>query len=248
MPLAKGKVSMPATIAPKNVSYKNGNKKIPTALFLPTTGKSEKLVILAYGSDGLMDKWKAMLEAFARDLAQAGIAAAIPDYFASTGTRAGDLNPKDFDRYALQIMKGQDTWVATLKTGVRELAQPAIVPGIQPARVGLLGFSLGGYLCAQAAAGIPAMVLFYTPIFLGLKIPDRLKTRVEMHYGNADWLTTPDRDGKGVQAALQQAGATITNLHLYDQATHGFAGTDVANTEAQKTSKERTVKFFAANL
>lgn len=239
---------MPATIAPKNVSYKNGNKQIPTALFLPTNGKSEKLVILAYGSDGLMDKWKAMLEAFARDLAQAGIAAAIPDYFASTGTRAGDLNPTEFDRYAMQIMQGQATWVATLKTGVRELAQPAIVPGIQPARVGLLGFSLGGYLCAQAAAGIPAMVLFYTPIFLGLKIPGPVKTKVEMHYGTGDRLTPPKPAGEGVKAALEQAGATITNLHLYTNATHGFAGTDPANTDAQKTSKERTVKFFAANL
>ena len=167
MPLAKGKVSMPAKIAPKNVSYKNGNKQIPTALFLPTNGKSEKLVILAYGSDGLMDKWKAMLEAFARDLAQAGIAAAIPDYFASTGTRAGDLNPKDFDRYALQIMKGQDTWVATLKTGVRELAQTAIVPGIQPARVGLLGFSLGGVSVCAGGRGNPGDGAVLHPDFSG---------------------------------------------------------------------------------
>ena len=243
---------MPATIVPKNVTYKSAAQSIPTALFLPASGTSDKLVILAYGSDGLIDnkngKWKTMLEKFARDLAQAGIAAAIPDYFASTGTGAGALKPDNLESYTLQIMQGQANWVAALKDGVSALAKPALVPGIQPARVGLLGFSLGGYLCAQAAAGVPAMVLFYTPVFLGLKVPGPLTTKVEMHYGTDDRLTSPNRDGQGVQAALQQAGATVMNLHLYDKATHGFAGSAKANKEAHKKSKDLTLKFFAANL
>ena len=209
-------------------------------------------VILAYGSDGLIDnengKWKSMLEEFARDLAQAGIAAAIPDYFASTGTRPGDLDPRQFDSYALKIMQGQASWVAALKAGVSQLAKPALVPGIQPARVGLLGFSLGGYLSAQAAVGIPAMVLFYTPYFPGLNIPGPLTAKVELHYGTADRLTTLARDGQGVQAELQKGGATVLNVHSYPSATHGFAGEDDSNKDAQKKSKERTLKFFAANL
>jgi dienelactone hydrolase len=239
---------MPATIVPKSVSYQSGGKSIPTALFLPTTGQSDKLVILAYGSDGLIDKWKMMLEEFARDLAQAGIAAAIPDYFASTGTRAGDLNPRNPDSYVLQIVKGQATWLAALQAAVSELAKPTIIPGIQPARVGLLGFSLGGYLCAQAAPAVPAMVLFYAPLMSGLHVTSPVSTRVEMHHGGQDPLLSYERDAKGIQNALRQAGATVKLWPAYTGANHGFVGFDPANLKARQLSKRRTLAFFAANL
>jgi len=243
---------MPPSPGSTTVSYRSGNTNIPVGLFLPASGRSDTLVILAYGSDGLVNNnhgsWKTMIEKFAEELAQRGLAAAIPDFFASTGTRPGDLDPGRPGAYLDQILAKRGDWLVALRDGMNELSNPAVIPGVNPARVGLLGFSLGGYLCAQLAQRAKAMVLFYAPWMDGVRVSGPLSTKVEMHHGEQDPLLPYSSNAVLIQKALETAGASVQLWPAYPGANHGFVGNDTANQKAHDLSQQRTLDFFQANL
>jgi len=135
------------------ITYQSNNKAITTEVFKPVGSQNGGLIILAYGSDGLVDNnngaWKAMIEGYAADLATRGFTAAIPNYFESTGTLPGQLDVNDSVTYAKQIAVNRDKWQKTLHDAAVELVKPTVLQGTDASRVGLLGFSLGGLTCAR---------------------------------------------------------------------------------------------------
>ena len=65
-------------------SYISGTKSIPAELFQPSSGWAGGVVVIAYGSDGLIDNqhgpWATMIRQYASDLAGKGLTAMIPDF------------------------------------------------------------------------------------------------------------------------------------------------------------------------
>jgi len=234
-----------------NTTYSSGGKNIPTSIELPTGPANGGLVILAYGSDGLVDnangQWKTMIEDCARQLASAGFVAAIPEYFERTGTRAGDLDPTDVARYTVQVLGNQDAWAQTLGDAVTELPKLAALSGINPARIGFIGYSLGGYLCARTAQSVSALSLYSSPFLMGLGSTSPLSTRVEIHHGSEDFLSYT-ANAVLLQKALTARGAACQLWPEYPGATHGFDSSDpadaAANALARSTSLARTLAFF----
>src|SRR5215208_8033834 len=104
-----------------------------------------------------------MMGGYAQDLAARGVFALMPDYFARTGTQHGGAA-------GAEIAENQDAWAAAL---VDSVAYARTIPGVDGSRIGMLGFSLGGYLClrARAAAKPKALVEYFAPVFKGIGAP-----------------------------------------------------------------------------
>lgn len=119
-------------------SYLSGGKKIAVETFLPADTKQHPAVIVLYGSGGLLHG-KGEITAFARQLAERGMAAYLIHYFDRTGTLiAGDKS----------IAANTDVWLATVKDGVDFISRQ---PQVRPGPMGAFGYSLGAFLTVGAA-------------------------------------------------------------------------------------------------
>jgi carboxymethylenebutenolidase len=157
--------------------------------------------------------------------------ALIPHYFDRTGTAMAD------DR---AMARDFEAWMETVADAVTYASGR---PNVDPARIGLLGFSLGGYLALSLATRdtrIKAVVEF----FGGL--PDLLAG------GAARLPPDPDparrrRPGRPGDRGAQAPGALEENnvpheVHIYRGAGHVFLGADGVD------SGRRTRAFFDAHL
>lgn len=119
-------------------SYLSGGKKIQVETFLPAEAKQHPAVVVLYGSGGLLHG-KGDMDAFARQLAQRGMAAYLIHYFDRTGTLiAGDKS----------IAADSAVWQATVKDGIDFISQQ---PQVRPGAMGAFGYSLGAFLSVGAA-------------------------------------------------------------------------------------------------
>jgi dienelactone hydrolase len=183
--------------------------------------------------------WKTMLRGYAEALATRGLFALIPDYFARTGTK------HDGSPFAV-IATNRDEWSTAL---VDAVAHARTVRRVDASRIGLLGFSRGGHLClhARAAARPTALVEYFAPMFDGIG-PAGSVPHAQIHHGTKDELPATQFANAGViEGILKREGPDVT-LFSYKDAKHGFAGKDLANTNAAALSKTRTVAFFGTHL
>lgn len=119
-------------------SYLSGGKKIVVETFLPADTKRHPAVIVLYGSGGLVNG-KGEITAFARQLAERGMAAYLIHYFDRTGTLiAGDKS----------IAANSKIWHDTVKDGIDFISQQ---PQVRPDAIGIFGYSLGAFLSVGAA-------------------------------------------------------------------------------------------------
>lgn len=211
-------------------------------LYTPAGTATAGLVVMAYGTDGFVDNlhgpWKTMMRGYAEDLASRGVFAIIPNYFAKTGT-AHDGSAGN------QIFSKRNDWGAAL---VDTVTVARAIPRVDPARIGMLGFSLGGYLCllARAVAKPKALVSFFAPIFDGIG-PAGSVSIAQIHHGKKDAPPTGVENAAEIKRILKLEHTGV-EVFEYDDATHGFAGTTAADKKAAADSKATTVKFFATRL
>ncbi len=127
-----------SSIREAQISYLSGGKKIQVETFLPADEKQHPAVVVLYGSGGLLHG-KGEITAFARQLAQRGMAAYLIHYFDRTGTLiAGDKS----------IAAESEVWLATVKDGIAFISQQ---PQVRPGPIGMFGYSLGAFLTVGAA-------------------------------------------------------------------------------------------------
>jgi len=191
-----------------------------------------------------------MVRAYASDLAAKGFTAIIPDYFLTTGTVPGTI---DYQRDGAQVvLRNRDTWASGLNDAV---SHAKTLAGIDPNRIGLLGFSLGGHLGLRLRSSLNVLVEFFAPVLDGIgagRPGSRLQ--VQIHHGRIDAATRAgdllvpfEANAIPIAQELQSEGISA-DLHDYVGAGHGFVGTDAANTSAATQSRARTVAFFASHL
>lgn len=230
-------------MTPTPTTIPSGTVKIPGELYSPPGPASTGLVVIAYGTDGFEDTangpWKTMIRGYAEDLAKRGFFALIPDYFRKTGTTpgipAGDV-----------IRTKHGDWEQAL---VDTVAHARTLARVDPARIGLLGFSLGGYLCLsiRAAAKPRALVEYFAPQFDGIGPAGRVP-HAQIHHGeDDDSPATHFANAAAIEVILKREKTAVT-VFPYKGAGHGFAGRDKANVDAATLSKKRTLSFFATHL
>lgn len=121
--------------------------QVPVRYFLPAASCSSPAVVILHGIDG-GTRYNSKYEEIGRGLAAKGYAAFIVYYY------NGQPNVPRPDPYGrmLPAPEAFAPWVDTAKASV-EFAQS--FPGVDPARVGVLGLSLGGFVGTSAAANNP---------------------------------------------------------------------------------------------
>jgi dienelactone hydrolase len=220
------------------VNIPSGPSTIPGELYKPPGRPTSGAVIIAYGTHGWTAPWTAMLRGYAEDLAGRGVVGLMPDYFARTGTQHGGAA-------GAEIANNQDEWAAAL---VDSVAFARAQPGVDGSRIGMLGFSLGGYLClrARAAAKPKALVEYFAPAFDGIGAAGSVQLS-QIHHGTSDRPPTEFANATRIAGILKLERTDVT-VFEYKNATHGFAGTSAADTTAAADSKDSTLKFFETRL
>jgi dienelactone hydrolase len=222
-------------------SFPSGKHTVPVKIVAPSTPARGAAIVVVHGSDGLVDNehgpWAMMMRGYATALASRGFTALIPDYFTVTGTKLGTVDLQT-------ILTHRAVW----QTAIADAASHArTLAGVDPSRIGLLGFSLGGHLCARARATAKGLVLFFAPILDGIGPSSTPTLRAQIHHGQADRLVEFEANAPLISEALRKGGASST-VFAYPGAGHGFTGADPSNTKARTDSQESTVRFFDSLL
>lgn len=233
---------------PTPTSFTSGGTTISAESTTPTTAPNGGVIILAHGSEGMTDDrtgpWRTMIRDYADELARLGFATLTPNYFEKTGATPEGIaaDPKK------QLLAGRTAWAAALADAV---AHVKTLRGIDPARIGLLGFSLGGHLCLEIRELAKVLVAFYAPLPGLSPRGGRLALQAQLHNGTADELVPPET-APIIEEMLKNEGATVDRKTYWDKskpgAVHGFIGTDTANIQARTESKADTLAFFKAHL
>lgn len=223
---------------PRTISV---NGRLRAELFEPAgVAANGNAVVIAYGSEGmtthLSGPWGTMIREFAEELAAQGFSVLIPDYLAVTGT------PPD-PHVWLQIGTHGSTWQRSIKDAA---TYARTLPGLAGAKVGLLGFSLGGHLCLRLRGTTPVLVAFYAPAAGLQPHGGQLDLHVQLHQGDQDFLVRP-AEAQAIEAILAGEQARV-ELHWYPGANHGFTGNNPANAAARRNSLQRAVAFFSQYL
>lgn len=198
------------------------------------TGKPALVVVQEWW--GLNDHIRSVADRFAHE----GFVVFAPDLYEGKTTKNGDEAAK------LASQGNSQKWLGQLHDAVEALAvrDPR-------ARVGVIGFCMGGGLALAAAAhnlSVRACVPFYGIPAAQVADVGQIKGRVLGHYAKHDTHVSPERV-RELASALKKAGVRA-ELYEYD-AQHAFFNDtrpEVYSAENAKLAWERTLKFLRAEL
>ena len=177
------------------------------------------------------------LDQFADTLANAGFRVAIPDLYNGVATTDDDE--------AENLMAALDVGISLAE--LDDVIADARAQG--STRVGVVGFSLGGWLTLLHAQGgsADAVVAYYAS--LGPKDHGVIPAPVLLHYAETDeW--GDGEDPESFIERLQEHGTPVTD-HVYLGTVHSFANGSIAqkhDIRATELARARTEAFLAAHL
>lgn len=207
----------------------------------PGAGAPHPAVIVIHEWWGLTDHMKDIAQRFAR----AGYVALVPDLY----SRQGNTVTTDAAQAAslMNALQSQQV-LLDLNAAVRFLKEQ---PDVDPLRLGVVGFCMGGTFALMAAthnSDLKAAVPFYGKVAPNETLA-RLLAPVLYHYGAQDgWVTKQEVDT--LQNALKlfnKAGAVQT----YPDAGHAFFNDtrpDAYHAPSAALAWERTLAFLGQHL
>src|SRR5437867_11844272 len=230
----------------ETIKFKSGGADITAELFSPPVVGKHPLVIMAYGTGGMMAPFGPMYISFPCGLAKACVFCLLPDYLAITKT------PHDLEMWN-SLSTCRTAWVSALcdaVTNVMTLSQ------VDVSRVALGGFSLGGNLMIHAAQTnrAKAFVDFFAPIVSKLDPGSQIAAPMAsslpptlIHHGKQDSIV-PFGDSVLLEGWLKTA--TIDNK-LISYETQGHPSSSDYSSwspKSQNDSLVSTVKFLQTYL
>jgi carboxymethylenebutenolidase len=193
-------------------------------------------VIILHGRQGLAPL-HAHYQRYAVALAQAGIDAYLLTYYSGDESRQAN-NPDTEQRRGFFANRVRG-WSRLVSAVAGDILAGKHASG----RIGLLGFSQGGFL-ATAVAGMDRRITALGVFYGGIPTAVRgdivhLPPLLELH-GDADG-TVPLADGKALVALAKTLGQPA-EMVVYPGAGHGFSGADGAD------ALQRVIAFFREHL
>jgi len=233
-------------------TFTSATEQLPWIAYEPDSPDG-RAVVIAYGSDGLAPMWEPEIRRHAEGLADVGILALIPDYLMKSPPIPHASSPIVFG----DILKRHAEWAQVLRDAVSATKN---LPSVDSSRVGLLGFSLGGFLALRIRDSVLTLVEFFAPYqFPTRGVPPLRPTleglgpnanpalKAQIYHGRADRLVPVKQHADSIEAQLESEGATVLKI-IYPAANHGFLGDDVPNTDAREKSRHDTLAFFRTHL
>jgi len=209
-------------------SFESGGKSIRLDCFLPEDNdRCFPAVIALYGSGG----GHARMAEPASLLAAQGFAVYVLHYFDRTGTT--EVNRQT-------IFRNFPVWMKTVWDAVSFVIRQ---PHVDAKRVGLLGFSLGAYLCLSNAAidsRISAVVEFFGGLPKEMKFFMRRLCPVLILHGEADPIV-PVQEAYHLREVLERKKIDY-EIQIYPGVGHGFNG------ETWRDAGLRALKFLRKHL
>ena len=188
-------------------SYRSRDRDLGALVATPTVTDgpmSGAALVLLHGAGGIRRDF-GNFYGNARRLAAQGYTVVMPDYF---GDIDGGRGSNDPERWA-DAVRDAALWTATLR-------------GVDPARVGAMGYSRGGYLAGEVAvreAGIRAVVGVCSAGNVAARRMVR-KPPVLLIYAADDPVVPAVRTRRWANV-LERAGITV-ETHVIDVRRHGF--------------------------
>src|SRR5262249_46866347 len=151
----------PAAEPVTEATFESGGKKIRVERFEPARPGKFPAVVFLYGVDGLHKDNEKAFRGAARIAASRGFVVLLVHYHDRTGTGLKDApalmqlfqerlrNPEVGGKEQQALRKNFDAWEATVQDAVKHARNHVKV---DPDRVALVGYSLGGFLAACVAA------------------------------------------------------------------------------------------------
>lgn len=209
-------------------SFESGGKTIRLDCFLPAAnGQRFPTVIGLYGFGG----GSFSMADPAAQLADQGFAVYLLHYFDRTG-------PVEQEKSALVM--NFPVWMKTLWDAISFVEQQ---PSVDPGRIGLVGFSLGGYLAVCGAAIDPrvkAVVEFFGGLPKEMKFFMRRLCPMLILHGEDDAII-PVSEAHHLEQVL--AGKNVPHeVKIYPGVGHGFDG------EVWKDARARALAFLQKYL
>jgi carboxymethylenebutenolidase len=215
-----------------------GGNPVRVEHFLPAGAGKHPAVLLLHSCEGMPERDAATYRYVARLLARKGYVALLVHYFDSTGTKR--IDPKDIDEKLFRA------WMGVVQGAVQHAAG---LPEVDPARVGLVGFSLGACL-ALAVAGQAGGPPVAAVVDLFGCLPDelagnaaRLPPTLVLH-GGADTVVGVEK-ALALEGLLKKHGCPF-EIKIYDTQEHLF-GAKMVSLDALD-AQDRALDFLAKHL
>lgn len=194
--------------APATLSFRSGGKPISVEAFHPPAGERAPALIVLHGASGPL-AGNEYVRQLAGAFALQGYATFLVHYFDRTGTTyAGDA----------LIRQNYEIWRQTIGEAVDFVAKQ---PGVDPKRIALMGYSLGGYLSVTHAGRDPR-VRAVIEIAGGLDDETRSRSKkmppVLVIHGEAD-RRVPVEEGRKLESWLSKLGGEH-ETHFYPGEGH----------------------------
>jgi carboxymethylenebutenolidase len=206
--------------------YRSGGRAITVERFDAPQGGRRPAVLLLHGSDGPSERYRTA----ARQVAQGGYHVFLVHYLDRTGETRASFG---------SIARNFGAWTDTAQDGIGHVARQ---PGVDPARIGVLGVSLGGGLGIALAAQdrrVRALVDYYGFVPSGVGAAAALPPTLILH-GASDRVV-PVANARALQDLLRSAGIPF-EIQIYPGQGHGFTGA------AQADATRRIKAFFGRKL
>ena len=209
-------------------SFESGGKSIRLDCYLPEDpGAKLPTVIGLYGFGG----GHISMSDPASQLAERGFAVYVLHYF----DRTGQVEPEKS-----ALVMNFPIWMKTLWDAVSFVEQQ---PSVDPQRIGLVGFSLGGYLAVCGSAidpRIKAVVEFFGGLPKEMKLFMRRLCPTLILHGEGD-AVIPVSEAYYLRDALEKKKVPY-EIKIYPGIGHGFEG------EAWNDARSRALMFLQKQL
>jgi carboxymethylenebutenolidase len=203
---------------------------------------------MVYPGIVLIQEWWGLephIREIAQRLATEGFVVLVPDlYHGKIATE-----PNDAQRLLMQTFERMDAAVNEIVLSLDYLYKNA---GVQPKKIGLMGFCMGGHLAFRAAERFPHLGAL-SPWYAGGYDPAaedvaKVNAPVLAVYGETDGAI-PVAQARKIEQLYKDAGKEIEVL-IYPDAGHAFNNPDhgMGNAEAAKDAWAKAVAFFKAKL
>lgn len=189
-------------------SFESGGRKIGVEAFVSTSSQRGPALVVIHGAGG-MEYSNGYIRQLASAFAANGISTYMIHYFDRTGHRWVD---------DATIYENFVTWLDTIADGIKYIQSQ---PGVDPGKIALFGYSLGGYLAVAEGARNPAVAAVVElaggidPSFA--EQTRRMPPTLVLH-GNADKRVLPER-ARELQELLRKVEAPH-EIQLYEGEGH----------------------------